>query len=85
VVAFPFWILYTTLLLGKGLVGLSQHSLIIIYVTGISVGTIAGLLPFAYASRFLTRIVAVHQHRMDRAIGLLFIFLCACQFISLIV
>lgn len=85
VVAFPFWILYTTLLQGKGIVGLSQHSLIIIYVIGISVGTIAGLLPFAYASRFLTRIITVHQHRMDRMIGLLFMFLSACQFISLIV
>ena len=84
-VAFPFWILYTTLLQSKGIVGLSQHSLIIIYVIGISMGTIAGLLPFAYASRFLVRIVARHQHRMDRMIGLLFIFLSACQFVSLII
>lgn len=85
VVAFPFWILYTALLQGKGIVGLSQHSLIIIYVLGISIGTIAGLLPFAYASRFLVRIVARHQHRMDRMIGLLFIFLSVCQFVSLII
>lgn len=83
VVAFPFWILYTTLLQGKGLVGLSGQGLIIIYVLGISLGTIAGLLPFVYGSRFLTRLVAVHQHRMDRMIGSLFLFLSACQFISL--
>jgi threonine/homoserine/homoserine lactone efflux protein len=84
-VAFPFWILYTTLLQGKGIVGLSQQSFIIIYVIGISMGTIAGLLPFAYASRFLTRFVAVHQDRMDRTIGFLFIFLSVCQFVSMII
>jgi threonine/homoserine/homoserine lactone efflux protein len=83
VVAFPFWILYTTVLQGKGIVGLSQHSLMIVYVIGISMGTVAGLLPFAYASRFLTRIVAVHQHHMDRAIGCLFLSLSLFQFISL--
>lgn len=85
VVAFPFWILYTTLLQGKGIVGLSQHSLVVVYVLGISVGTMAGLLPFAYASRFLTSVVAIYRHRMDRMIGLLFMFLSACQFASLIV
>jgi threonine/homoserine/homoserine lactone efflux protein len=85
VAAFPFWILYTTLLEGKGIVGISQHSLIVIYVTGISMGTIAGLLPFAYASRFLVRIAARHQHRMDRMIGLLFILLSVCQFVSMII
>ncbi|WP_229216387.1 LysE family transporter [Dyadobacter sp. 3J3] len=85
VVAFPFWILYTTLLESKGIVGLSQQPLIVIYVLGISLGTIAGLLPFAYASRFFTRIIARHQHQMDRMIGCLFIFLSACQFISLVI
>jgi len=82
VVAFPFWILYTTLLQGKGLIGLSEQGLIMIYVLGISLGTIAGLLPFVYGSHFLTRLVNVHQHRMDRLIGSLFIFLSLCQFIS---
>jgi threonine/homoserine/homoserine lactone efflux protein len=85
VVAFPFWILYTTLLQGKGIVGLSQHSLIITYVIGISIGTIAGLLPFAYASRFLVRIQARHRHRMDRMIGFLFLSLSLFQLISLII
>lgn len=84
VVAFPFWILYTTLLQGKGIVGLSHHSLIIVYVLGISIGTIAGLLPFAYASRFLVGILARHQHRMDRMIGFLFLSLSFFQFMSLI-
>ncbi|NIJ52932.1 LysE family transporter [Dyadobacter arcticus] len=85
VLAFPFWILYTTLLQGKGIVGLSQDSLIAFYVLGISIGTIAGLLPFAYASRLLSRIIAVHQHRMDRMIGCIFILLSLCQFVSIIV
>ncbi|CAG4990691.1 hypothetical protein DYBT9275_00592 [Dyadobacter sp. CECT 9275] len=83
VVAFPFWILYTTLLQGKGLIGISENGSILIYVCGISLGTLGGLLPFIYGSRFLTRWVAAHQHRMDRIIGLLFIFLAVCQFVSI--
>lgn len=85
VVAFPFWILYTTLLQGKGIVALSQYSLVIVYVLGISLGTLAGLLPFAYASRFLVGIVARNQHRMDRMIGFLFLSLSFFQFVSLII
>ena len=83
VVAFPFWILYTTLLQSKGLIGIEENELILLYVFGISLGTIAGLLPFIYGSRFLTNWVTSHQHRMDRMIGFLFIFLAVCQFISL--
>lgn len=83
VVAFPFWILYTTLFQGKGLVGLSGHGLIFAYVFGISLGTVAGLLPFIYGSRFLSDWITLHQHRMDRMIGSLFLFLSFCQFISL--
>lgn len=82
VVAFPFWILYTTLLQGKGLIGISEDRLILMYVCGISLGTVAGLLPFIYGSRFLTNWVNTHRHRMDRIIGSLFILLAACQFVS---
>ena len=85
VVAFPFWILYTSLLQAKGIVGISQHSLVIGYVSGISLGTIAGLLPFAYASRFLTGLVALHRHRLDKVIGFIFFFLSFCQFVSLLI
>ncbi len=83
IVAFPFWILYTTLLQGKGIVSLSGSPLIASYVLGIAVGAVGCLLVFAYASRLLDRFVARYQHRMDAAIGSLFIFLAACQFLSL--
>lgn len=83
VVAFPFWILYTTLLQGKGIIEISEHSSILMYVTGISLGTIIGLLPFAYASRFIDQLMARQRHQMDRVIGLLFIFLSFCQLFSI--
>ena len=83
VVAFPFWILYTTLLQAKGYVGIMSDSFIGLYVVGISLGTMAGLLPFIFGSRYLSRWVMVHQHRLDRMIGVLFVVLSLCQTVTL--
>ena len=83
VVAFPFWILYTTLLQAKGYVGITTNSFILIYVVGISLGTMAGLLPFIFGSRYLSRWVITHQHQLDRTIGLLFVVLSLCQAVTL--
>ena len=83
VVAFPFWILYTTLLQAKGYVGIMGNSLVLLYVLGISLGTLAGLLPFVFGSRYLSRWVMAHQHRLDRMIGVLFVVLSLCQTVTL--
>lgn len=84
VVAFPFWILYTTLLQAKGYVGIMNNALITLYVLGISLGTMAGLLPFIFGSRYLSRWVTAYQHRFDRIIGLLFVVLSLCQTLTLL-
>ena len=84
VVAFPFWILYTTLLQAKGLVGIMGHSLVLLYVLGIALGTLAGLLPFIFGSRFLSRWVVAHQHQLDRIIGTLFVVLSLGQMLMLL-
>ncbi len=84
VVAFPFWILYTTLLQAKGYVGIGDRSFVMWYVLGISVGTVAGLLPFVFGSRYLSGWLAAHQQRFDRLIGLLFVGLSMFQAVSLL-
>ncbi|MBC8154956.1 MAG: LysE family transporter [Bacteroidetes bacterium] len=84
VVAFPFWILYTTLLQAKGYVGIMNNALIMLYVLGIALGTMAGLLPFIFGSRYLSRWVTAHQHRFDRIIGLLFVVLSLCQTLTIL-
>lgn len=84
VVAFPFWILYTTLLQAKGLVGIMDDKLVLLYVLGISVGTVAGLLPFIYGSRYLSGWIIAHQHRFDRMMGLLFLTLALGQTVTLL-
>lgn len=84
VVAFPFWILYTTLLEAKGYVGIMDNSLVMLYVLGISFGTVAGLLPFIFGSRYLSGWVMAHQHRLDRIIGVLFVGLSLFQSLTLL-
>ncbi|GAB3945139.1 hypothetical protein GCM10028805_13740 [Spirosoma harenae] len=44
--AFPFWTIYTILLLQKGWVNLMSSSGMLIYVTEISLGTLLGLWVF---------------------------------------
>ncbi len=83
VVAFPFWILYTTLLLKGGYVGIGNLHLVLLYVLGISVGTIVGLLPFMLGSHYLSGFFVRHQHQFDRLMGGLFIGLSVCQIITL--
>lgn len=84
VVAFPFWILYTTWLQAKGYVGIMDNSLVMLYVLGISLGTVAGLLPFIFGSRYLSRWVIAHQHRLDRVMGGLFVGLSLFQALTLL-
>ncbi|MBC7572606.1 MAG: LysE family transporter [Spirosoma sp.] len=84
VVAFPFWILYTTLLQSNGYVGLMGDALIYLYVLGIAVGTLAGLLPFILGSRYLTRWFVAHQHQLDRTMGVLFVVLSIFQTFTLL-
>ena len=84
VVAFPFWILYTTLLQAKGYVGIMDTSLVMLYVLGISFGTVAGLLPFIFGSRYISGWVVAHQHRLDRIIGVLFVGLSLFQALTII-
>ena len=84
VVAFPFWILYTTLLLQNGYVGISGNGFVLLYVLGISVGTVTGLLPFIFGSRYLNGFFVRHQHRLDRLMGALFVGLAFCQTVTLI-
>ncbi|GAA4415769.1 hypothetical protein GCM10023187_46560 [Nibrella viscosa] len=84
VVAFPFWIVYTTLLSQKGWVSLAGQTPILVYVIGISIGTMAGLWVFVRAGRPLRYLLITQQHRFDRFMGLLFVGLSVFQSVSLI-
>jgi threonine/homoserine/homoserine lactone efflux protein len=84
VVAIPFWVLYTTLLEDGGFVATQGLIPGLVYVVGISVGTLIGLLIFVAGSQRLGLFFARHHRRIDRWMGLLFMGLAAIQAAKLI-
>ena len=77
--AFPFWTIYTTLLVQQGLVGLMNKTGMIIYVTGIAFGTLAGLWVFVWLSGRVRPLLSVYAHRIDQFTGLLLVGLSVLQ------
>lgn len=77
--AFPFWTIYTTLLIQKGWVSLLHPPDLFIYVTGIALGTLAGLWVFVWLSDRIRLLLTSHTHRIDQLTGLLLVGLAAVQ------
>lgn len=77
--AFPFWTIYTTLLIQKGWVRLLTLSDSMVYVTGIALGTLAGLWVFVWLSGRVRTLLANYSHRIDQFTGLLLIGLSVVQ------
>ncbi|GAB3982892.1 hypothetical protein GCM10028806_55470 [Spirosoma terrae] len=77
--AFPFWTIYTALLIQKGWVSLMSPSEMIIYVTGIAIGTLLGLWVFVWLSSWVRQLLANYYHRIDQLTGLLLVGLSVVQ------
>jgi threonine/homoserine/homoserine lactone efflux protein len=77
--AFPFWTIYTTLLIQKGWVSLMHPPDLFIYVTGIALGTLAGLWVFVWLSSRIRLLLTNYTHRIDQITGLLLVGLAAVQ------
>lgn len=77
--AFPFWTIYTTLLIQKGWVSLMHTPDLFIYVTGIALGTLAGLWVFVWLSNRVRLLLANYIHRIDQFTGLLLVGLSVIQ------
>ncbi|TAE25432.1 MAG: hypothetical protein EAZ91_19195 [Cytophagales bacterium] len=82
VAAFPFWTFYTTLLTQQGLVRLDNQPQLLLYVFGISVGTLLGLGVFVWGGHWLTGRFAHRLHQTDRLMGWLLIGLGLVQALS---
>lgn len=77
--AFPFWTIYTTLLVKEGFVNLMNQRGMFIYVTGIALGTLAGLWVFVWLSERVRPILTTYAHRIDQFTGLLLVGLSVLQ------
>ncbi|WP_020602781.1 LysE family translocator [Spirosoma spitsbergense] len=77
--AFPFWTIYTTLLIQKGWVSLMHTPDLFIYVTGIALGTLAGLWVFVWLSGRIRLLLTSYTHRIDQLTGLLLVGLSVVQ------
>lgn len=77
--AFPFWTIYTTLLIQKGWVSLMNPWAMLQYITGIGLGTLAGLWVFVWLSERVRLLLATHYHRIDQLTGLLLVGLSVVQ------
>ncbi|RRB03983.1 hypothetical protein [Larkinella rosea] len=84
VAAFPFWIFYTALLTQKGWVSLPGPSPILVYVLGISLGTLTGLWFFVGLGQRLNAFLSTHLHRFDRVMGWLCVGLAVVQAVSFV-
>lgn len=83
--AFPFWTIYTTLLIQKGWVTLTSPAWTLLYVTGISLGTLAGLWVFVWLSGRVRLWLTAYAHRVDQATGLLLVGLAIVQSLTWLV
>ena len=83
--AFPFWTIYTTLLIQKGWVTLTNPAWILLYVTGISLGTLMGLWVFVWLSGRVKVWLTAYAHRVDQATGLLLVGLAIVQSLTWLV
>lgn len=77
--AFPFWTIYTALLIQKGWVNLMSPPGMLIYVTGIALGTLLGLWVFVWLSSWVRQLLTNYYHRIDQLTGLLLIGLSVVQ------
>ncbi len=72
VVAIPFWLVYTSLLSGLGLVRVMDSQGVSLYLSGIGLGTLLALLLFAVLSQYIHR-VALNTDWINRVVGLLMV------------
>lgn len=77
--AFPFWTIYTALLVQKGWVSLLSPLSMLVYVTGIALGTLAGLWVFVWLSGRIRLLLTAYYHRIDQLTGLLLVGLSVVQ------
>jgi threonine/homoserine/homoserine lactone efflux protein len=84
VVAIPFWVVYTTLLEKGGYVGTQGIIPSLIYIVGISFGTLIGLLLFVALTQYWGTILTRYQRKMDQWIGMLFIGLALLQAVQIV-
>jgi threonine/homoserine/homoserine lactone efflux protein len=82
VAAFPFWTFYTTVLTHQKWVSLNTQPQLLIYVLGISAGTLAGLWVFVWGGQWLLHRFTHRLHQLDRLMGWLLVGLGLMQVVS---
>jgi threonine/homoserine/homoserine lactone efflux protein len=84
IIAIPFWVLYTTVLSAYHWIDVDSAKEIAWFVTGISLGTLLGLMIFALLSQSINKRFSLQSSLVNKLVGLILIGSSLLELINLV-
>jgi threonine/homoserine/homoserine lactone efflux protein len=84
IIAIPFWLVYTTALSANHWIDINSGTEIAYFVTGISMGTLLGLMTFALFSQRINKQFSLQSNLVNKIVGLLLIGSSLLELIDLV-